>query len=67
MAGYKVIQLFNFPDLVIILGVLAKLREAAFGFFISICPSVFLQQLGFQYIFKRSGIRFFEICLNIFR
>jgi hypothetical protein len=45
-----------FSHLVRVLGVLEKVGEAAFGFFISICLSVRIQQLGFHYIFRRSGI-----------
>jgi hypothetical protein len=56
LAGYQEIQFFNASYALPILGVLAKLGKAAFGFVISICPSVRMEHFRFYWVFRISNI-----------
>ena len=60
------IQLLNFPDLVIILGVLAKLGEAAIGFsYQSVHPSSYNNRASIRFS-EDLVVRVCKICLKMF-
>jgi hypothetical protein len=60
LACYPVIQLVNFSDLVLILGVLAELGEAGIFFFISIFSSVRIKKTGLPLDFQKSCYLIFK-------